>query len=84
MPPQNAQGPAGVSASAGAAGVTVRVTWVGGTWYLTAGRYQERVAGDGRWVDEWLAVRGQTRAALDFGNSRALEQRFVSEYGPLG
>ncbi len=63
--------------------MTVRVTWVGGAWYLTAGRFEERISGDGRWVDEWLKLRGQTRAALDFAGSRALEQRFVSEFGPI-
>ncbi len=63
--------------------MTVRVSWVGGAWYLIAGQYRERIAGDGRWVDGWLAARGQTRAVLDFGGSPALKERFVSEFGPL-
>jgi hypothetical protein len=45
---------------------------------------RHRVEGDGRWLDAWLAGRGLTRAALDFGGSRALEQRFVSELGAMG
>jgi hypothetical protein len=61
----------------------VRVTWVGGHWLLAVGPYRHRVEGDRRWLDAWLAGRGLSRANLDFGGSRALEQRFVSELGPV-
>ncbi len=62
--------------------MTVRVTWVGGSWFLEVDGDQHLVEGDRRWLDAWLADWGGTRADLDFGGSRALEQRFVSEFGP--
>jgi hypothetical protein len=63
--------------------MSLRVTWVGGSWFLKMGQDRHRVEGDGRWLDAWLAGRGLSRADLDFGGSRALEQRFVSELGPI-
>jgi hypothetical protein len=64
--------------------MSVRVTWVGGSWFLAVEGDRHRVEGDGRWLDAWLAGHGLSRADLDFGGSRALEQRFVSEFGTGG
>jgi hypothetical protein len=63
--------------------VRITVTWVGGAWFLDDGVDRQRIDGDRRWLDAWLEARGRTRGALDFGGSRALEQRFVSEFGPI-
>jgi hypothetical protein len=59
-----------------------RVTWVGGAWFIMTEQGPQRIEGDGRWVDHWLAQRGSSRADLDFGDSTALEQAFISDYGP--
>ena len=58
------------------------VNWVGGVWFVVGPHGPERVDGDGRWVDAWLASHAATREDLDFGGSRALEQRFVNDFGP--
>jgi hypothetical protein len=59
--------------------------WRGGIWYIGASEVaMQRIYGDARWLDSWLKDRGQTtRRGLDFGGSRALEQRFVQEFGPI-
>ena len=60
------------------------VIWVGGVWFITApDHHTVRVTGDGQWLDAWLAELGAARADLDFSGSKALEQRFVSEFGPI-
>ena len=63
--------------------MSLLVTWVGGVWFITSPAHTVRAAGDGHWLDAWLAEHGATRADLDFSGSKALEQRFVSEFGPI-
>jgi hypothetical protein len=61
----------------------LRVTWVGGTWFIMTDQGPQPIEGDGRWVDRWLMEHGSTRADLDFGDSKALEQAFINDYGAL-
>ena len=63
--------------------MSLHVSWVGGVWFISSPDGAVHAAGDGRWLDEWLATVGATRKDLDFSGSRALEQRFVSEFGPI-
>jgi hypothetical protein len=60
----------------------LRVTWVGGSAFIVTEEGPQRIKGDGHWVDRWLAQQGSIRADLDFGNSTALEQAFIRDYGP--
>jgi hypothetical protein len=62
---------------------TMTVTWVGGTWFIQTPRGAEPVRGGSKDLDAWLARHQATRADLDFGGSRALEQRFVNDFGPI-
>jgi hypothetical protein len=61
----------------------LRVTWVGGSWFIMTEQGPRRIEGDGRWVNRWLVQRGRTRADLVFGDSTALEQAFISDFGPI-
>lgn len=62
----------------------MRVTWVGGTWFIQTAHGLEPVAGDAGALDDWLSRHPPaTRADLDSGDSSSLRQRFISEFGPL-
>ena len=56
-----------------------RVYWRNGGWFI-----ETPISGDGAALDAWLAERGdRTRAELDFDGNRALEQRFIHDFGPI-
>ena len=59
------------------------VTWVGGTWIIQTPRGPEPVRGGAKSLDAWLARHQAARADLEFAGSKALEQRFVNDFGPV-
>ncbi len=60
------------------------VTWVGGSWFVDGPNGREQLLGGGRWLDEWLAAHGASRRDLEISGGRALRERFVNDFGPLG
>lgn len=61
---------------------TVYVSWRGGKWWLITDKGTERIEADAATLTSWLADRGISRDALSFGDSHALEQKFVHAFGP--
>ena len=58
------------------------VAWIGGRWYIGES-VPDTYIEDGAWLDHWLAQRQCTRDCLNFNGSRAMEQRFISDLGPV-
>jgi hypothetical protein len=57
--------------------------WNWGTWTIAIGPNEQTIPLNGGWLDEWLGTRGLARTDLDFGGSRAMEQRFINDFGPI-
>jgi hypothetical protein len=61
---------------------TISVSWRGGVWWLITDKGTERIEADAATLGSWLRDRGISRDELCFGDSRALEQKFVHAFGP--
>jgi hypothetical protein len=60
-----------------------KVQCVDGDWYIGWPEAGQRIE-DSAWLDAWLAAHGaEDRAALDFGDSRDLQERFERDLGPV-
>ena len=62
-----------------------KVDWRGGLWSIeTPDGEQHPLTENAQALDAWLAEHGElTRRELDFGGSRALEQKFIHDFGPI-
>ncbi len=64
---------------------SIYVTWRGGIWWMVCKSITnpiEPIEPTSEALEAWLATRGATRGDLDFGPSRALEQKFIRTFGP--
>lgn len=61
-----------------------RISWDGGVWTIeTDDGVHHPLPRMPEVLDVWLAERDLTRRELDFGGSRALEQKFIHDFGPI-
>lgn len=59
------------------------MNWNWGTWTASIDGATFGIPLDRGWLDAWLTARGLTRADLDFDGSKAMEQRFINDFGPI-
>ncbi len=59
------------------------IQWLNDQWFVGFPGAAQRIE-DSAWLDAWLAANGALgREELDFAGDRELEQRFVTDLGPI-